>query len=371
MPLPLDRPAREVECGKCHSKVSLPEQVWRFAFERFEGDSPPAAGGTDTVTETVAGFRLHLQVARIAPHCEKCGSALPVEAALANGGGDFSCTSCGDPASVWTAPSWLSSIIPTCKQLISTDPGGGSTPEGVALDAAVSEAIAPVAMPCPQCSGSLRITTEHERIVPCQYCSTDVFLPDEVWRRLHPVKTVQWFYAAFEGKTALQRKRAADAADVERIKAERAARAEVAWRSMPSAWAAVVVFGLWQMAMPMLVVKRADLTGIAGTTDNAVLMIIGVTVFLYVLTLVFAARPLAIASGGSVRNHAIGYAILGLLFAPPIAGAIFALFVLILAAKTKNPDDPASGIGKPIAATYILVAVLPQFLFAFFVIFGD
>lgn len=369
MPLPLDRPARTVECGQCHSKVNLPAEVWRFAFERFEGYSRPAAGGVDTVTETVAGFRLHLQVARVGPHCEKCGSALPVAAALVNGGGDFRCTSCGDAASVWDAPGWLSSLVPTCRYLISTDPGGGSTPEGVALDAAVAEAIAPVAMPCPQCSASLRITTEHERVVPCQYCRTDVFLPDEVWRRLHPVKTVQWFYAAFEGKTVEQRERDAAAAEVEQLEAARAARAAIAWRAMPAAWMAVVVFGLWQAAMPFLVLNRADL-GI-GSSNDALWMIIGVTAFLYIASLAFAVRPLAIAGGGSVRNHTIGYSIGALFFAPPVAGAIFALVVLLLAAKTKNPEDPASGVGRPVAMIYILVAVLPQFLFAFFVIFGD
>jgi len=39
----------------------------------------------------------------------------------------------------------------------------------------------------------------------CRFCQTDVYLPDEVWRRLHPVATVQEWFIRFEGKTRAER----------------------------------------------------------------------------------------------------------------------------------------------------------------------
>ena len=50
------------------------------------------------------------------------------------------------------------------------------------------EALRPVMMSCLHCGGALEITSETSRIVACQYCDTDHYLPDELWRRLHPLK---------------------------------------------------------------------------------------------------------------------------------------------------------------------------------------
>lgn len=370
MPLPVDRPAPEVTCSQCNATVRLPNEVWRRAFELFEGDERPVRGTMRTINETIGGFRVHLQVANIAPKCEKCAAPYAVDQFAADASEDFACTKCGDPASLWPAPSWVASIVPTVRHVISTDPGGATVAAGTSLDEPVVEAIKPVAMPCPQCSGALSITTEHERILACQYCGTDVFLPDEIWRRLHPVKQVQWFYASFEGKTALELQREEEAVKTAEAKAKFAARAAEAWKAVPMAWAGVVVFALWQAAMPVLVMNRGELVGVAGSQTKATWMIVGITVFLYFAMMALAARPLSIADRGSVRNHMLGYGIVGIMFAPPVAGALFAIIAAFIVFGKRDNKNPASGIGRPVVMMYVLLSVLPQFLFAYFVITG-
>ncbi len=50
---------------------------------------------------------------------------------------------------------------------------------------------------CPNCGGSMQIDGS-ERLLKCQFCSTESFIPDEVWQKLHPVKTKQRFYFWFD-----------------------------------------------------------------------------------------------------------------------------------------------------------------------------
>jgi hypothetical protein len=49
-------------------------------------------------------------------------------------------------------------------------------------------------MACMGCGAALGITVESPRITTCEYCQVENFLPDPLWRRLHPVKKrVPWY----------------------------------------------------------------------------------------------------------------------------------------------------------------------------------
>lgn len=52
---------------------------------------------------------------------------------------------------------------------------------------------------CPNCGGTLQIDGS-ERLLKCQFCSTESYIPDEVWQKLHPTKTKQRFYFLFDEK---------------------------------------------------------------------------------------------------------------------------------------------------------------------------
>lgn len=78
-------------------------------------------------------------------------------------------------------------------------------------------------MTCPQCGAALHLTAGSQRTTSCQFCNVDVFLPDDLWRRLHPVKVVQPWWVRFEGSTRRQEKVASDAAEQRRREAARRA----------------------------------------------------------------------------------------------------------------------------------------------------
>jgi len=61
-----------------------------------------------------------------------------------------------------------------------------------------------VALQCPACGAALHVAAERARLAPCDYCRTDVYLPDDVWARLHPSDTIRHWYVRFEGWTKRQ-----------------------------------------------------------------------------------------------------------------------------------------------------------------------
>ncbi len=44
------------------------------------------------------------------------------------------------------------------------------------------------------------ITAANERTTACPYCQVSVFLPDELWKRMHPARTMQRWTLSYSGK---------------------------------------------------------------------------------------------------------------------------------------------------------------------------
>jgi hypothetical protein len=70
----------------------------------------------------------------------------------------------------------------------------------------------------------LMITAADERVIECRYCTTSVFLPDELWRRLHPAKTMLAWTVTHTGDPLLTAEALAEQQrERERAERERAA----------------------------------------------------------------------------------------------------------------------------------------------------
>jgi len=64
-----------------------------------------------------------------------------------------------------------------------------------------------VVFSCPKCGGALDVDGS-DRILECRYCGSKVYLPDDLWLRLHPAKTVQrWFLGIAPPKAPRTKKR--------------------------------------------------------------------------------------------------------------------------------------------------------------------
>jgi hypothetical protein len=139
--------------------------------------------------------------AEASPECATCGKGVSVASFLTKEGAatTIPCASCGTPMPTFPAPAWLRAQLPTVLQVLGGDADVAREQSGADL-VVKEDATKPIAMPCPSCGGGLTIGKETERTVNCQFCTTSVFIPDELWKRLHPVKTMLRWTLTYTGK---------------------------------------------------------------------------------------------------------------------------------------------------------------------------
>lgn len=196
-PVPLNAPAQSAHCAACARDFALPPAVFAEVLLRFDDAYPakvdPFPKGADG---TIGELSVHATYPSGGPVCEKCGHELALAAPPSEGTVTFACAACGDPAACYPAPDWLRALVPTATHIAVADT------TAVASSAASQprhDESRPVLMPCPGCGASLKLTSDTTRTLQCGFCKNDVYLPDDLWRRLHPVRTVAPWYVRFEG----------------------------------------------------------------------------------------------------------------------------------------------------------------------------
>ena len=109
--------------------------------------------------------------------CGNCAGELPTDALLESAAaGRCFCPSCGQPVPVRAADELLRALDPRAQVIVGESLGGG----------AVENATAPVVFGCMACGGALRVDGS-SRTAECTYCTASNYLPDALWRQLHPV----------------------------------------------------------------------------------------------------------------------------------------------------------------------------------------
>ncbi len=187
-PVPVNGPARRVNCANCLKDTPLsrvPEEL-ALAAQGYQTLGSPYRSRTFDTAE---------------PQCRKCGSTVPVDGYLDREGatGTIDCPQCGTGLPTYPAPAWMKEELPTVRQVFGGDPEVAQAEANLSLSLD-QEAIAPVLMACPQCSGSLTITPETPRTMSCSFCGVQVFLPDALWSRMHPAKVMQRWTVSFSGE---------------------------------------------------------------------------------------------------------------------------------------------------------------------------
>jgi hypothetical protein len=200
-PLPLNALVEQVLCPACQAPRSLDPDAWRTILEDAIKEAPqlaPEEGRSSTIFGPLG--QVELTYGHQHPRCPSCKTELPVEdidVLVARGWAR--CVGCGRRHALRRPPAVLAGQLPPGALLAFEDEdqiaGLGS---GVQTPAAAK----PVVFPCPQCAAALPIDGQ-ARTVNCTFCHADVYLPDDLWLRLHPVRTVERWYAWFDEATVL------------------------------------------------------------------------------------------------------------------------------------------------------------------------
>ncbi len=164
---------------------SLGESFWREELvEDVDFARVPGARGGGRVLGGPS-----IECRGIPPFCRGCSALIPMDSlteawgeARAKGTALIECRSCGEAHAGRQPPAWGREVFEGLVFLFG-EVGGGPA----------ASAPKPVVFKCPSCTAALQIAGK-KRVVTCQFCESDVFLPDELWLHLNPAaKKAQWW----------------------------------------------------------------------------------------------------------------------------------------------------------------------------------
>lgn len=271
-PLPLSCLGSTTSCPYCFAEQSIPTDLWTKVLRQLD-EVAERPGWSDEGTVTSGARRLTYEIDHAPPSCEKCDQPFALDSLEPGVSRNFACVACGDPASTEPVPGWARRGVSSARQVVTVNPkpelGGDVT---LTADPGAPKLIA---MACPRCGGGLEITTQSQRLFACRFCTAEVYLPDEIWRRLHPIRRVEAIYVGFEGPSlrqlresqqaardaqARERRAAHERAEAQREADRALARSRRAAASKQRAWiaatihasffAAAIVLGLSNVPLP-------------------------------------------------------------------------------------------------------------------------
>lgn len=184
--IPLNGPWEIAHCDKCQEDISIPRDFWKGILEdiheEIKTDLEEGEGGNSTIFGI---FNTTLFYGRLHPYCLECKTNFKPEENPEESYKHI-CTECGNTINVLPCPLWLKEVYSPVLLLVNTT----LQREQEKIKSTIS---GPVAFTCPQCAGSL-IVNGSDRLIKCQYCGVNAYLPDDLWMRLHPaVKKSRWF----------------------------------------------------------------------------------------------------------------------------------------------------------------------------------
>ena len=186
-PVPLNGPWEAAHCDRCQTDTPVPHDFWKGVFDDIleEIRSGELKEGEGRNSTQFGMFRTTLLYGCLKARCEKCKTGIEVDENLA-APYVHACPGCGLKTDVAPSPPWLRQVVPPARVLVAAQMLSGG-------DVGKSAAIGPVIFTCPQCGGALKVDGS-DRLIPCTFCGASVYLPDDLWLRLHPAKTkARWF----------------------------------------------------------------------------------------------------------------------------------------------------------------------------------
>ncbi len=184
-PVPIDGPMELIHCDYCQTDIPVAREYLVETLSEACSDMQKTDIGTGSGTMLLGTFSGNLTLARFNPYCVQCKTDFASPWSL-RAGSSYSCAKCGATYPVDSPPAFLKDELPGIRYLINALLSSDTS-------SASSSGSFPVALACPSCGASLTVdgTT---RFVDCNYCNTQVYLPDNLWLRFHSVrKKRRWF----------------------------------------------------------------------------------------------------------------------------------------------------------------------------------
>lgn len=197
--IPINGFVHEVECPKC---LKLTKLKGKLRWQQLLNYHNPSVDVFTATTKHKLGEGdfgawqpVKLKTWRKWPTCRNCGAKIDEKLfeQVISGKRDFSCKMCSATIPFKPVPEQIKKVFP--QVLFSLDP---LPPDFHKLTFKKKrEEINPVAMQCMTCGGSLKIDGKL-RMIPCEFCTSNNYLPDEVWLALHPQQEMKEWFIVFK-----------------------------------------------------------------------------------------------------------------------------------------------------------------------------
>ncbi|MBN1435341.1 hypothetical protein JW921_11310 [Candidatus Fermentibacterales bacterium] len=195
--IPINGPYRRVTCSACFNETPVPPDILAGFLNDFEEEYEGLQQGQGQGGTLMSGSGTYKYgYWRIPLRCSSCKKLLRVPSGTQTE--VIRCENCGATYHAFPAPEWLKKEVPSAVVCVTPGPPPGEAgQEPLRMDEGSSQLIV---MSCPKCGGALEVSSKSERIMSCQYCSCEVYVPDEVWARLHPVRVAEEWFVGLEGR---------------------------------------------------------------------------------------------------------------------------------------------------------------------------
>jgi DNA-directed RNA polymerase subunit M/transcription elongation factor TFIIS len=183
----------EVLCPACHKANEFPYGYWKESIiSSALNEHKELKEGEGQNSTLISGeYTFNIMYGILKPRCGKCKTSLnPDKFGDYAKSGKTNCEKCGNEISVRTVPENLKGSFPNINFLIGEDSDMFSKGDG---NIKTPNAVKPILFTCPACAGNLKVDGS-DRVITCNFCNSDIYLPDDLWFRLHPVKVVERWY---------------------------------------------------------------------------------------------------------------------------------------------------------------------------------
>ncbi len=204
-PLPINTLTDRARCRWCDAELRFTPRWWADLLGIADDRDEWPRKSQLSYSSSGHGTR---QTAELEPRpleCDRCKSPLDDSVVADGSKGELTCSSCGALTKSFPISAGLRELVPSARQVFVADRGPDRPKQ-----------TGPVVMSCPSCGGSLQIPADAKRLTACQYCSSNVVLPDAVWQALHPVEPMRPWFIRFRGETAAQAQARAEAEEQRR-----------------------------------------------------------------------------------------------------------------------------------------------------------
>lgn len=176
--IPVNGPFRKVWCQDCGNIQRIkPRLIAETLVSASQGSSVTLLG------EKIFGYSFDDN----RPHCHTCENPVDIAAHIKNGkySDSIYCNSCGEKLPGAPVPLWLKPHLKGSRYFFGTDTISGiSSNKNNPLE---------LSLFCETCGSENDVHADASlpRVIQCRKCKWNIVLPVEIWRRYHPVKTLQ------------------------------------------------------------------------------------------------------------------------------------------------------------------------------------